>query len=157
MIRLSVKATGAEVVRQGLQDLNAEIPRIGRKGIYDKMRGVLTRLRQPGAPSTSPVNWDSEKQRRFVLAKLSAEDNLPYRRTGHNPRAWELVPLPMGYRLENPQDAAVYIYGNFEGARQSKIHESRWPIMQELVEAAIEEMPSEIEQNISYYGRQKGF
>ena len=157
MIRMSVKATGAEVVRQGLQDLNAEIPRIGRKGIYDKMRGVLTRLRQPGAPSTSPVNWDSEKQRRFVLAKLSAEDNLPYRRTGHIPRAWELVPLPLGYRLENSQDASVYLYGNYEGLRQSSIHEGRWPIFHDLVDAAIEDMPQDIESQISFYGRSKGF
>lgn len=155
-VQLSVKATGADVVRQGLQDLAAEIPKIGRKGIYDKLLPVRTALRKPGARPSYPIQWDSDKQRRYVMAKLRAMNNIPYHRTGSQ-RRWELVKLDKGYRFEHPSPHAVYLWGDFQGARQSRIHEGRWPAMQPLVEAAIQKMPPEIEKKITYYGRSKGF
>lgn len=155
-VQLSVKATGADVVRQGLQDLAAEIPKIGRQGIYDKLLPVRTALRKPGARPSYPIKWDSERQRRFVMAMLRAMDQIPYRRQGSSSR-WELVKLDKGYRFEHPGAHAVYLWGDYDGSRQSRIHEGRWPAMQPLVEAAIQQMPPEIENKITYYGRSKGF
>lgn len=156
MIQLSVKAHGAEVVRQGLQDLSAEIPKIGRKGIYDKMLEVRKTLRTPGRKPSYPIRWVSERQRRAFFATGGFGGGIPHRRRGMEKR-WNIVSLDKGYRFENPAPGAVYVFGDYEGARQSPIHEGRWPIFQETIESAIQEMPPEIERQISYYARGKGF
>lgn len=156
MIQLKVRTRNAELVRQGLEDFTREIPLIGRRRIYESMLAVRTRLRKPGTRIVYPVNWDSERQRRFVIAMLRQRGNLPYQRTNALPEAWEIERADDGYRLVNKNDAAVYVYGNYEGDRQSNIHAGRWPVMQEEVEAAIQELPEEIEQNITYYAREKG-
>ena len=36
----------------------------------------------PPGPPKYPLRWASEKQRRYVMAKLRRENNLPYQRTG---------------------------------------------------------------------------
>jgi hypothetical protein len=38
---------------------------------------------------TYPLVWKSQKQRRYVMAKLRKEGNLPYRRTGAFQKAWK--------------------------------------------------------------------
>lgn len=157
-IQMTIKTRGADLVRKGLQDLAAEVPKIARKDIYTAMTEVRKLLKTPGKKPTYPINWDSDRQRRYVLAMLRAANNLPYRRTDNLPSGWTIERAgENGYKLFNPASAAVYVYGNYEGARQSKIHENRWPIMQEIVEAAIVKLPPDIESHISYYGRSKGF
>lgn len=154
-IQLAVKTVGADLVRQGLQDLDREIPRIGRQTIYDALSHAKRILSTPGAPSRSPVQWDSDRQRRFVLGMLREQNNLPYSRTGRMNSGWTMEKLDSGYRLENSNENAVYVYGNYEGARQSRIHQGRWPTMQEVIENAISGLPEAIEENLSYYGRER--
>lgn len=51
-------------------------------------QNVLDELREtPGKPHY-PLRWKSAKQRRFVMAKLRREGNLPYRRTGGLEAGW---------------------------------------------------------------------
>ncbi len=53
--------------------------------------GAVAELqREPSKPSY-PLKWRSEKQRRFVMAKLRKANNLPYRRTGKLRGGWKLV------------------------------------------------------------------
>lgn len=156
-VQMTIKTQGAELVRKGLEDLGAEIPKIARLDIYNMMLSVRRLLRAPGRPPTYPIKWDSDKQRRFVLAMLRAKGNLPYQRTGGLPAGWQIERVADGYRLYNPARAAVYVYGNFEGARQSRIHQGRHPVVQELTEAVIQRLPPDIEQHITYYAREKGF
>lgn len=40
---------------------------------------------------TYPLRWKSEKQRRYVMAKLRKAGNLPYQRTGDFQRAWKVT------------------------------------------------------------------
>lgn len=55
--------------------------------IYQKM---LPRLQtEPGKPGY-PLTWRSPKQRRFVMAKLRREGNLPYQRTHGLARGWKV-------------------------------------------------------------------
>ena len=42
---------------------------------------------EPGAPRY-PLRWKSDKQRRYVMAKLRREGNLPYKRTGQLAASW---------------------------------------------------------------------
>lgn len=155
-IQLSVKTQGADLVRQGLEDLGAEIPLIGRKRIYEALLKVRTILRKAGTRPTHPIHWDSERQRRAYFATDGFGRGIPSSRTGSE-RRWEIVRLGQGYRFEHPSLHAVYLWGNFEGGRQSRIHEGRWPLMQPAVEEAVMGLPPDIESHISYYARGKGF
>jgi hypothetical protein len=157
-VQMTIKTQGAELVRKGLQDLEAEVPKIARLDIYDMMLDVRAIMRNPGLRPSYPIRWDSDKQRRFVLAMLRENDNLPYRRTDELPKGWTIEKAGVnGYKLYNPATASVYVYGNFEGARQSRIHQGRHPVVQQIVEIALQRLPPDIEEHISYYGRQKGF
>ena len=40
-----------------------------------------------------PLTWASQKQRRFVMAKLRKQGNLPYRRTGAFQKAWKVTAI----------------------------------------------------------------
>lgn len=40
---------------------------------------------------TYPLKWKSEKQRRYVMAKLRKEGNLPYNRTGDFQKRWKVT------------------------------------------------------------------
>ena len=79
----------------------------------------------PGRPKY-PIRWASEKQRKFVMAKLRAQNNLPYRRTGKLARRWQLLAalrLEAGtITIENPADIAQYIYGDRVGRHQQPFH-----------------------------------
>ncbi len=156
-VQMTLKTTGAELVRKGLEDLAREIPLISRQRIYELMQDIRDVMRTPGVPPSHPIKWDSDKQRRYVLAMLREADNLPYRRTDATPRAWDIEKTSNGYRLYNPKNWAVYLYGNYEGARQSRIHEGRHPLAQETIEIGLSRLPGEIEEHITYYGRTRGF
>lgn len=156
-VQLTVKTTGADLVRQGLEDLEREIPRIGKRRIYNMMLRVRTRLRTPAPRPSYPINWDSEKQRRAYFATNGFGRGIPYRRNGRYEGGWDIVPTETGYRLENKWDKARYVSGYHDGSGQSAIHAGRWPLFQEVVEEEIQELPEDIEQYITYYGRGLGF
>lgn len=40
---------------------------------------------------TYPLRWKSEKQRRYVMAKLRKAGNLPYKRTGKFQKSWKVT------------------------------------------------------------------
>lgn len=78
---------------------------------------VDSRLRaEPGRPRY-PLAWASEKQRRYVMAKLRRQGNLPYRRTHGLVKAWEAVGAinPDGGTItaHNPAGMAGYVYAPF--------------------------------------------
>lgn len=87
---------------------------------------LLRKLRlEPGAPDY-PIDWTSEKQRRYVMAKLRRENNLPYQRTHQLSQGWD-VNVTFGrdggtITLENPLDHSIYVYG----PRQQRFL-SKWP------------------------------
>jgi hypothetical protein len=155
-IQLTVKTVNAELVRQGLEDFEAEIPLIGRKRIYEVMRRIRATLATPPRRPTYPLDWDSEKQRRYVMALLTRQGNIPYKPTGRYEKNWQIVKQENGYSIENDAPFAKYASGDFRGEGQSHIHEGRRPLMARVVEDEIRTLPEEIDDAISYYGRGKG-
>lgn len=84
-----------------------------------------------------PIHWASEKQRRYVMAKLREQNNLPYRRTGALEAAnrYYAVQSPDGATLilENTSLYAKYVYGGASAAsarhQQAMHRNSGWPSM----------------------------
>lgn len=155
-IQLTVKVQNAELVRQGLEDLDKAIPDIGRKRIYAATVRMRRRLAAHVRRPTYPIDWDSEKQRRFVLALLTRQGNLPYRPTGRYEKNWKIVKQQNGYSIENDAVQARYLSGDFRGQGQSHIHEGRRPLTVRVVEEEVQDLPQDIDDHISYYGRGLG-
>jgi hypothetical protein len=57
---------------------------------------VLVRLQTEPPSAKHPIEWTSEKQRRFVMAKLKRENNLPYNRSGDLVKKWTVVLVTTG-------------------------------------------------------------
>lgn len=152
-VQLTVKVVGADIVRQGLEDFEAAIPKIGRKRIYTTMLDIRRRLTAKPRRPTYPLDWDSDKQRRYVMAMLSRNGNIPYKPTGRYEKNWQIVKREKGYSIENDAPFAKYASGDFRGQSQSHIHEGRRPLMARVVEEEIRNLPEEIDKDITYYGR----
>lgn len=77
---------------------------------------ALAHLRAEPGPPKYPLAWASEKQRRFVMAKLTRENNLPYRRSHDLSQAWEVIIKIEGgvlrFVIENPAPGAKFVYGS---------------------------------------------
>jgi hypothetical protein len=154
--RFYIKVRG-ELVRQGLENLSEEIPQVGKRRIYLRMLRIKTRLSQTAPKPTTPINWDSEKQRKFVLAKLRKEHNLPYKRTGKTQRGWVLSALEDGYRLANEESAAFFVFGDmFKRKSQSMIHAGRWPLTKVIAFEELDTLPEEIRLDIDAAKKRSG-
>ncbi len=67
--------------------MNIYVTRTIRKTVDDYIVRSLVNVTIP-KPSY-PLQWKSEKQRRFVMAKLRKAGNIPYKRTGAFQKGWK--------------------------------------------------------------------
>ena len=155
-VQLTVKVDkSAELVRKGLQDLGAEVPKIGKQTIYSRLEIAKRELNKPAKKITYPVNWDSEKQKIAYFASGGFGKGIPYISTGKS-RNWVLEALDRGWKLINKFAAAVYLFGDNLGNRQSNIHAGRRPIFRDVVEKQVSRLPKTIQENITVYIKRKG-
>lgn len=150
-------STNAPLVAQGLQDLTAEIPKVGRLQIYRTMQRVQKRMRKPGKKSTRPVRWDSKAQRIAYFASDGFGRGIPTKRTNEYVNGWELVKLENGYGVQNLLPQAKFIGGGPLGGGQSRIHRERWELFREVVVQETEALPQEVQDEVQILIKQKGF
>lgn len=141
------------LVRQGLEDLALEVPKIGRRRIYNMMLRVRSELRKPGKPVTYPVKWDSERQRRAYFATDGFGKGIPSRRTGKYNAAYQIKRTETGYQLYNGTSYGKYVGGSAYGTGQSRIHQGRWKLMRDVVDAEVEALPQEVIDEIEMVAR----
>lgn len=121
---------------------------------------LLRQLRQEPPVKRFPIGqfpWTSEKQRRFVLAKLRKDDNLPYQRSHRLSRSWDVRSRQSrnSYHLiiENPAPAAQYVYGKLDqrgrnAARrpQQRFHQIiGWPLAIDIINPEMERFEQRFE------------
>jgi hypothetical protein len=137
MTKLSIRVSPeAELVRQGLQDLSAEIPRVGRRRIYD-MINRITRTME-GYPPERP--------------------HQKYQRTGRYGASWHVEKLADGYSIYNNAEAKGrqyprFVVGDAYGTGQAWMHQGRWPLLRDEVDKEVEKLPPEIEDEIVMVAR----
>lgn len=122
--------------------------------LQDAARLIRRIMARPGLAVRYPINWDSQKQKRYVMAKLRREGNLPYQRTGEHASGWESIDLFDGAVVQNLGHKAVFLYGTpsgeFPGAvhvqssGQSHIHKDRWRLVRPVIDAVVARLPAEI-------------
>jgi hypothetical protein len=157
MTKLTLKIEGAEIVRKGLENLSAEVPKVSRRRIYNTMLKIRTRMRQPGKAINYPVKWDSEKQRRAFFATNGFGRGIPSRRTNRYTSGWNIQQAgAVGYRIENNAPYSKYVGGTAYSTSQSNIHQGRWPILRDVFDEEVKKLPAEIEEEIKVVSRRGG-
>lgn len=156
MTRFSIKVHG-KLVRQGLESLDDEIPKVGRQRIYLRMLRARSRLSQAAPRPTYPLKWDSEKQKRAFFASNGFGGGIPHKRTGKAQRGWNLQGQEDGYRLANEEAGAFFVWGDlFKRKSQSDIHAGRWPLTKVVVFEELDQLPDEISADIEAAKKRSG-
>ncbi len=137
-MRLSIKVNG-ELVRQGLQDLANEIPKIGRRNIRTVMNRIVRKAQAYPAELPGQV----------------------YRRTGRLFYSWKIEEVQSGYAISNTaafrgRAYAQWVVGDAYGTRQAGIHQGRWSLFRDVVDEEVAKLPPEIEDEIQMVARRGG-
>ena len=167
-VQLSVTLRNAELVSKALEDLAAEIPKVSAGRIYGRLEGARIRLvRYPPKYAGGPFPWVSPKQRRYVMwAIRNGIIQVPYKRTGTYGDAWQVIKVDLksgvGYQLrgraaQGGRDYTKYVSGSAYGTDQARIHQGRWPLLRDVVEESLAQLPKEIADSVVMVARRKGF
>lgn len=141
----TVDTSGIDALIDLVESQDKMVATVGQR-VYDRLAPeALSELRhEPGKPKY-PLQWTSDKQRKFVMAMLRKDNNLPYPRTGKLAQGWTIkVSDPSGgvfaIVIENPAPAAKFVYGslakdaNAAKRFQQKFHaETGWRAMSPVV------------------------
>ena len=138
-MKLSVQVNG-KLVRQGLETLDGEVPKIGRR----RIRTTMNRVYRIVSPYPPPPNALASK-----------------RRTGNLFAHWRIEQLPEagGYSISNTatrkgQAYGQYVNGDAYGGRQRWFHKAHgWENTRDVVETEVEKLPDEIEKEIILVAR----
>jgi hypothetical protein len=90
------------------------------------MLDIQERMQEPGAQPTSPIRWDSPRQRAAFFASNGFGGGIPHKRTGEYTGGWKIEILPDGVKMYNTTQAAPFVGGNPFGTVYSGIHVGRW-------------------------------
>lgn len=148
--------TDARLVRQGLESLRREMPRIGRARMYYALQRAVHRLKQPGKKPTYPIRWDSIRQRKAFFATDGFGGGIPHRRTGAYQKGYRIRALPQGHEVINTVPGAQFVGGTARGTRQSRIHQGRWPLLRNEVDKELSKLPNAVIDHLKVVARQKG-
>ncbi len=135
---LTIQVDG-ELVRQGLENVAAEIPKIGRRRIRTVANRVVRRMEE--YPDERPGQV--------------------YRRTGTLFYSWKIEEVENGYRISNTaafqgRPYPIYVVGDAYGTRQAWMHKGRWPLYRNVVEEETDKLPPEILEDIHLVARREG-
>lgn len=137
MTQLTFRVRGAKITRRGLEDLGAEIPRIGRSRIRKTLDRIVKIMRiEPPPPAGST-----------------------YIRTGKLKRGWKIERLgAIGYKILNRarfrgRAYVKYVVGSATGEKQAWMHRGRWKLFRNVVDAEGAKLPREVAKHITLKAR----
>lgn len=148
-----MKTLNVEEAIKKVRSVPGSIRRSRDKTFHQVADTVVRIMRRSGLSVRYPIQWDSPKQMRKVIAMLRARGDLPYTRKGEYENAWESEPLANsnGVAIQNIGHNAVMLAGapsgSFSGARlvqpsgQSHIHKGRWRLIKPVLDAVNARLP----------------
>lgn len=141
-MRITTSIRNASLVRQGLQDLSAEVPKIGRKVIYDTQKAIVKEMRV----------YPAERR------------NQKYVRTFRFRDGWTVTKISsgMGYAIENKTPYGGYVVGNAVGGGQAWMHVStdqgkRWSLLRDVVNKHLSGLDKKIIELVRVSAKKIGF
>ena len=156
-VQLSVQVRG-ELVRKGLQNLEAQVPQIGRQQIRTVMDRIKRRMQEyPPEPAGQSI-----ASQHPVLGKIYRTAKGRYQRTGLLGASWSIDSTDNGYMISNSASRkgrfyAKYVVGNAYGLAQAWMHVGRWQLLRDVTDQEVANLPKEINQQIAMVARRAGF
>jgi hypothetical protein len=104
---------------------------------------IVELSREPGKP-IYPLLWTSQRQRKFVMAKLRREGNIPYTRTHHQSQGWRVVLGSLTGEfggvilVENDAPGSQFVQGEWQ-----QRYLNQWPLARLVIRAHEEELQDE--------------
>jgi hypothetical protein len=124
-VQLSFSFRNAELVAMGFQNLNAEIPQIGRLPIYRTAQEIIRRLKEyPSRVST-------------------------YIRTYVFRSGWSIDRYDLGYRISNRVPYGHYVVGNAFGAGQAWMHQGTWQTFRDVADEEADKLPEAVRDELT--------
>jgi hypothetical protein len=158
---LSIQISSAQVER-GLAQFAQGLPRAATLPIAKALALALESVSKPAPHPTYPIQWDSPRQRAAYYASGGFGRGIPYRRSGDYGSGWQVQGnissegATNGYALINTNERARYVQGDAQGSGQSRIHRGRWPLVSDVVNAAIANLPDRINAELCAYAQRCG-
>ena len=162
-MRITVKVTGGKNVYQGVKKVGTASEQIVNAEIETVMNGALKVLQKEGKPVPSKINWDTQKQKNayfyYDAFTLYPNKRPPgyvnkhagvhrYKRTGRYGKSFRVTKTGKGalrkWALENTWPKSMYVGGNAAGARQSRIHAGRWPLIKDTVSKFVKRLVTDV-------------
>lgn len=143
-VRARIEVKNAVLVRKALQDLEAEVPKIGRAEIYKSLQRARAVLAREADVPPGKYPWKTDRQRRYVLWAMSTGVlKRPYQRSHKYSRGWRLRAMKSGWQLMNETDYAGWVAG-VPGVGQARLHRGRWAAFRPAVQAELRELPKRV-------------
>ena len=108
---------------------------------------IKERMSVAGQPVRYPINWDSLKQKIYVIIKLRKEGNLPYRRRGNYIKGIKVMRLSRGGVKYSAKSPAGAIGGTIQGW-QSRVTKGRWTPLRPTLLSELRKLPSKLLRNL---------
>lgn len=152
-MQISINLRRGELVRQGMQDLNSEVPKIGRRGIRTVMDRIKRRMQAypPERPGQSRKISHPILGTAFVAIKG---------RTGRLGRSWVIERVgDTGYMIKNDarnkygRRYGKWVVGDAYGTSQAWMHQGRWQVFRDVTEEELAKLPHDVEQEITMVAR----
>ena len=167
IVSASVELRGFKMVEKRFESFTAGAVQVGVKTIYDivwKWRKILATYPPPYA-GEPPMEWVSEKQRRFVLwAIRTGKIKVPYHRTGAYGWNWRVrrdksvtASEGVAYLLSNKMAYARFVGGGIIADEpQAPIHRGRLFALLDVLDQLREELPETVQSAIALAARREG-
>ncbi len=143
----------------GFLDSYAKVVYEEFQAAYDVVEPLMLKeLEVEPQSAVYPIQWTSDKQRKFVMAKLREENNLPYNRTGKLAKAWQVNKVGSGLsftvKVLNPSSASPFVYGSLSitnrGAYKQAFHSNTgWQTAGSTIDFWLEALTELFIQNMS--------
>lgn len=112
-----------------------------RDVLFDTATSIKERMAVTAPPRNGDkVKWDSDRQRRKVMAMLRELGQTYYVRKGTYERGWTVERQPLGAQLYNHTRGAGAIGGTPQGW-QSRIHRNRWNYLLQILTDELNKIP----------------
>lgn len=156
-MQLNFKIENAEIVRRGLQNLSAEIPKVGRQQLRTFADRVVRRMQAyPPEPAGQSIS-----QSHPVLGTVYTPARGRYRRTGKLGASWKITAKSDGYEISNNAERrgvryTIFVVGGARGQGQAWMHKGRWQVFRKVFDEELKRVPPEIEKFIGVVARRNG-
>lgn len=155
-MKLSIKVDGA-MVRQGIENVAAAIPQIGRQRIRTVMNRIVRRMQEYPPEPTGQSRAESHP----VLGTIYRRAKGRYKRTGKLFASWKIEEIANGYAIENTaahkgRRYGQYVVGDAYGTSQAWMHKGRWQLFRDVTDEEISKLPPAIEDEIVMVARRNG-